>query len=1764
MATRGIVRRRWSKQAARAVKRRPQLELLEDRTLLNNGNWLAHINGLPGDTRAVQTAAAQTLIEDTGLNRAPVPVNIVDHVGADGILWIRTPADADLNSVQTELQVLPGFDYVEDYNPNGPNPNLRSWFQQFEGPAPIGGGPPLTGGPDGSGAPTGPSILTPGLGFDGIDSNHNFLNAQPPDTIGAAGPSSYIETVNTALAIYNKTNGAALVASTSFTSFFSSLGGELNFSDPVVTYDEIHQRFVVATLDYDTVSQCRLDLAISRSNNPTTLGSADWDFFRYNVNDGVGGFDFGDYPKLGYNADGYVFSFNMFPNLGFYDHVTTLAVRYSDRAGFLNVVPGGFNRFTFAPATVHGASPGDPMWFVEDGHEGGAANNVTVVKETNVFSNSPGYTFTPINELASLGSYSAPPRAPQQGGGQTIDTIDARFYFSALRNVGGTTHLIAAHTVGTAGVARVRWYDFDVGGATPTRIQEGEINQGAGVYTFLPSLDMNANGAIGMTFGQSAANQYWSMYVTGRSPADALGTMQTPVLAKAGTVNSPDSRAGDYSFVNVDPSNNTTFWAANEYAGPAAFWTTWIQKFDVSSPAGPFVTGQTPSGTTLPAVHDMTVSFSVPVNVSGPGGFDTSKITNLTGPASYSVDAVTAINPSGGLASSFDVHFAGAGLTVAGDYSFHLGPNITDANGNPMDQDQDGPPPGQANDYYLATLTVGRPAIVSSSPTGTVTPGVAQAQVTFNEPILVSSFDNSKITSFTRNGTSILGDISAIVPVNPGNGQATTFNLTFTSAEVLTGVYSMVIGPNITDPYGNAMAAAYTAAFNIDGPKVTALTPSGSVAGPVSSETVTFSRAMLVSTFTAGEVTLKDPNNTTIAVAVTPVNPSGGAATQFTLSFAPQTASGVYTTTLGPDIQDTFGNKMDQDGNFVPGEPGDKFTSTFTITQGQSGNLIVNPGFETGTFSGWTVHPDPIGSYFGVSGHPHSGRYAAYFGSYWGRDDISQNVPTVPGHTYHISYWVANDGGGSTEIRSSWGGAVLEDLFPSNAFPYQQHAFDVVATATSTEFRIGGYQLPAFWYLDDVSVTDTTTSSPAGPFVTGQTPSGTALPAVTQVQVSFNVPVHVSGDGTPGDFDASKITQLGGPASFAVSAVNAVNPVNGLATTFNILFAGAGLTVAGNYSFHLGPNITDANGNPMDQDQDGPPLGQANDYYLATLTVGRPVIVSSSPTGTSAPVVPKAHVTFNEPVLVSSFDTSEITAFTRNGANILGDLVSVVPTNQAGSTASQFDINFAAGLEKATGVYSMTIGPNITDSYGNAMASAFTTSFNIDGPKVTAITPTGVIAGPVSSETVTFSRAMLVSTFTAGEVTLKDPNNTTIAVAVTPVNPSGGAATQFTLSFAPQTASGVYTTTLGPDIQDTFGNAMDQNGNFVPGEPGVAPAGDQFQSTFNIPQAQAGNLIVNPGFETGNFSGWLVHPDPIGSYFGVSGHPHSGNYAAYFGSYWGRDDIYQNVPTVPGHTYHISYWVANDGGGYTEIRSSWGGTVLEDLFPNNAFPYQQHTFDVVATSTSTQFRIGGYQWLAFWYLDDVSVTDTTITGTFGVVKGTDIANGNIVADAVFAAAAPGPMTADGGSGTPVFAATPGGGGRSDSPTWSIPGASRAAPSRPFQGLDAFFAAFTGDLAGGAGNAGAAGDLLAAALASRSPTPTVIPAPAAMTPATAATPPSLSGGTGQVVPPPTRVSGTLTSALPRPTAHAPADEGGTNDLTLADLSWDGEAATWRAG
>jgi hypothetical protein len=82
---------------------------------------------------------------------------------------------------------------------------------------------------------------------------------------------------------------------------------------------------------------------------------------------------------------------------------------------------------------------------------------------------------------------------------------------------------------------------------------------------------------------------FLSVYVTGRLPGDAAGTMETPMLVQAGATNYHDQSstgaAGYLSGISVDTDG--TFWISNEFANRdlAANWGTAIANFTISGPA---------------------------------------------------------------------------------------------------------------------------------------------------------------------------------------------------------------------------------------------------------------------------------------------------------------------------------------------------------------------------------------------------------------------------------------------------------------------------------------------------------------------------------------------------------------------------------------------------------------------------------------------------------------------------------------------------------------------------------------------------------------------------------------------------------------------------------------------------------------------------------------------------------------------------------------------------------------------------------------------------------------------------------------------------------------------------------------------------------------------------------------------------------------------------------------------------------------------------
>src|ERR1700756_1974087 len=131
-------------------------------------------------------------------------------------------------------------------------------------------------------------------------------------------------------------------------------------------------------------------------------------------------------------------------------------------------------------------------------------------------------------------------------------------------------------------------------------------------------------------------------------------------------------------------------------------------------------------------------------------------------------------------------------------------------------------------------------------------------------------------------------------------------------------------------------------------------------------------------------------------------------------------------------------------------------------------NLITNPGFETGDFTGWSIS----GGFVGVDGtvgavSPHSGNFQALLGSGGG---ISQSVATTPSQSYTIDFFAASSSatGAPVTLTVNFGGTVFIHIFTANT-GYHEFFFNstVPSSAASLNFNNSPFGVV---FLDDVSV----------------------------------------------------------------------------------------------------------------------------------------------------------------------------------------------------------------------------------------------------------------------------------------------------------------------------------------------------------------------------------------------------------------------------------------------------------------------------------------------------------------------------------------------------------------------------------------------------------------------------------------------------------------------------------------------------------------------
>jgi hypothetical protein len=433
-------------------------------------------------------------------------------------------------------------------------------------------------------------VTTAGLSFPGVgNGDYGFApNAAPPDTNGAVGATQYVQWVNESFAVFDKATGARISGPVAGNTLWAGFGGGCqtnNDGDPIVQYDKAAGRWIMTQFSVSTTPylQC---VAVSTTSDAT--GSYNRYSFSY------GNTQFPDYPKLGVWPDGYYIAYNIFNNGQTFagtkacalDRTSMLAgtaasqVCFQLSTSYGGLLPSDLDGTTAPPA-------GAPNYFMNFG-----SNSLNLWKFHVDFSTPANSTFTgPTNiPVASFTTACSGGGTciPQPSTNQKLDSLgDRLMYRLAYRNIGGHESLVVNHSVLVGnrhnGINSVRWYEIRNPGGTPTVYQQGTLGTSDSLHRWMGSIAMDKTGDIALGYSASSGSVKPSIRYTGRLPTDALGTMQTENLVKAGGGSQLAnlSRWGDYSAMTVDPVDDCTFWYTSEYlkANGTFNWSTWITSF---------------------------------------------------------------------------------------------------------------------------------------------------------------------------------------------------------------------------------------------------------------------------------------------------------------------------------------------------------------------------------------------------------------------------------------------------------------------------------------------------------------------------------------------------------------------------------------------------------------------------------------------------------------------------------------------------------------------------------------------------------------------------------------------------------------------------------------------------------------------------------------------------------------------------------------------------------------------------------------------------------------------------------------------------------------------------------------------------------------------------------------------------------------------------------------------------------------------------------
>ncbi len=608
----------------------------------------------------------------------------------------------------------------------------------------------------------------------------------PPDSQMAVGPTQILMFSNGRIRVFDK-NGVMGALNTTPNTFFNSVRNGSGCSDPRARFDRLTNRWFLAIINVAS-SNNRVLFAVS--DGPTITGATVWAFyfFQHNTVLPAGNTNqFFDYPTLGLDANALYLGANMF-NGTF--KCSAFVVRKSSITTGGPIVVTAFRDISVSggagPYTPQGVDNDDPA--ATEGYIIGV-DNVSNGLLTMRRITDPGGTPTISGNLFITTPTTTNPANVNTSGATTpVDALDDRLMQAHVyynRKTGTrtlwTSHQIRVDSTGVAnssgGRNGVRWYEIQNLSTTPVLRQAGTLYDpavSAPLSYWMSDVTMSGQGHMALLASSASSTAFLKIVAAGRLNGDTLGTTQAPTLAQdssttyATGLQSGRYRWGDYSALQVDPTDDQTIWGVQEYCNATNSFGCRIVKLQAPAPAQPIslspnslAQGVSNVNLTLTGTSSLGSEF-----YDTQAGFNRIQAafsgTGITVNSVAVIPEVPNTNPVTQLSINVSVS---AGATVGARDITITNPDGQTSTGNSLLTIT-------ASGNPVPTLSTINPTAVTAGDPATV---IALTGTGF-EPTSVARWNGSDRTTTYNSATSLSVTLSASDIATAGNGTITVFN----------------------------------------------------------------------------------------------------------------------------------------------------------------------------------------------------------------------------------------------------------------------------------------------------------------------------------------------------------------------------------------------------------------------------------------------------------------------------------------------------------------------------------------------------------------------------------------------------------------------------------------------------------------------------------------------------------------------------------------------------------------------------------------------------------------------------------------------------------------------------------------------------------------------------------------------------------------------------------------------------------------------------